>query len=303
MKNEKSSLITLFPDFLEVKLAMENIDFTFFIVDLFTHPTSANIHKTPAHNHSWHEIHIVEKGEKTINVDKKEYVTRKNELFYIPPHLYHTTIITKPDTLCYAIGLEFVKNNIKHAKNFYDLFSQVIFSDGCLKVKNCYSLVNSIRNVFSCSEKDSIMFQNRLNTTLSMFVFNLYDKFESLRSKNSSEKKCFNLYRDFDNKKQILDFVLNHPENNITLSMLSQKMYIDKKQINHIMKKNYNMTFKQKEIQMRIENAKRYLVESEMPIDKIAMLVGYSNITSFYKAFSKSEGCTPAEYRHQNTAH
>lgn len=54
---------------------------------------------------------------------------------------------------------------------------------------------------------------------------------------------------------------------------------------------------------MRIENANEYLAESEMSIDKIASLVGYSNLTSFYKAFQKWAGCTPAEYRKQAAAH
>jgi len=102
-----------------------------------------------------------------------------------------------------------------------------------------------------------------------------------------------------DMRNYLIDYLTSNKINNITLEELSQKMYLNKKQINRIVKKRYNMTFKQKQIRFRIENAKKHLAETTLSVDQIAVLVGYTNLTSFYKAFRKLVGVTPKTYRDQ----
>ncbi|MBI6874685.1 helix-turn-helix transcriptional regulator [Clostridium aciditolerans] len=48
---------------------------------------------------------------------------------------------------------------------------------------------------------------------------------------------------------------------------------------------------------LRIENAKKYLVETDMKISDISKIVGYNQLSYFGSIFKKFEGCTPNEYR------
>ena len=104
-------------------------------------------------------------------------------------------------------------------------------------------------------------------------------------------------WEETNKRNYLLDILTTNQIENITLEELSKKIYLDKKQINKIVKKRYNMTYKQKQIRFKIENAKKLLSECTQPVDSIARQIGYTNLTSFYKAFYKIVGMTPAEYR------
>ena len=50
----------------------------------------------------------------------------------------------------------------------------------------------------------------------------------------------------------------------------------------------------------RMEKAAKLLLETQYPISRIAMEVGYSNFSYFSKTFRDYAGCTPNEYRAKN---
>jgi AraC-like DNA-binding protein len=49
----------------------------------------------------------------------------------------------------------------------------------------------------------------------------------------------------------------------------------------------------------RIENAKKYLENSDLTIKEIAFLTGYSNEYTFIRAFNRVVGETPGKYKSQ----
>ncbi|MNC52231.1 HTH-type transcriptional regulator YesS [compost metagenome] len=49
--------------------------------------------------------------------------------------------------------------------------------------------------------------------------------------------------------------------------------------------------------QLRIEQAKRMLVETTLSISQIALEVGYMNVQSFNRFFRKFEGMPPSSYK------
>ena len=52
---------------------------------------------------------------------------------------------------------------------------------------------------------------------------------------------------------------------------------------------------------VRAELARRYLGERERAISEVAFLLGFAETPSFYKAFKRWTGVTPAEYRARET--
>ena len=54
--------------------------------------------------------------------------------------------------------------------------------------------------------------------------------------------------------------------------------------------------------QVRIQRAKSYLANPTMRLSQIAVLVGYDDQNSFYRAFKQLEGLTPTDWRNQHLA-
>ena len=131
---------------------------------------------------------------------------------------------------------------------------------------------------------------------LSLILFALTDVLPQ-KADNKTAVSFENLTHIEDKRHFVLDFLTSHELNNLSLNELSEKIYLSPKQINEIIKKRYNMTYKQKQIRYKIENAKRQIRSSDLPIDTIATQVGYTNLTSFYKAFKEIVGMSPSEYR------
>lgn len=50
---------------------------------------------------------------------------------------------------------------------------------------------------------------------------------------------------------------------------------------------------------LRMQSAGRLLRESSLPIFDVARLLGYDHLQTFYSAFRRQFGCTPAAYREQ----
>ena len=58
-----------------------------------------------------------------------------------------------------------------------------------------------------------------------------------------------------------------------------------------------NNTFSETLTFLRIQEAKRLLRKTRMPVAEIAAQVGYADVKYFYKQFKRATGETPASYR------
>ena len=89
----------------------------------------------------------------------------------------------------------------------------------------------------------------------------------------------------------------NLGDQNLSLDILSQKLYISKYRICHIFKEKMNMTFMEYLINQRIAHAKLLLVSSDKKCIEIAELCGFSSFSFFSRKFREVEGITPNQYR------
>ena len=73
-----------------------------------------------------------------------------------------------------------------------------------------------------------------------------------------------------------------------------------KLRITRLIKDTYDLSFKQLINSIRLNEAKRLLLKSDLKIYDIAFKIGYNNNTYFCKLFKKQFGFTPKEFRSQN---
>ena len=64
----------------------------------------------------------------------------------------------------------------------------------------------------------------------------------------------------------------------------------------HYFKNNTNENYSSYLERIRISHAKELLM-TDLPIDKVAIKVGYTNANSFNRVFKRLEGMTPGEFR------
>jgi two-component system, response regulator YesN len=89
--------------------------------------------------------------------------------------------------------------------------------------------------------------------------------------------------------------VHEHYAENITLGLLADEINISKNYLGQIFRNVMGETFNQYVTRIRMEKAKRLILEGKLYIYEIAEKVGYSNIPYFSSQFKKYIGINPTE--------
>ncbi len=92
-------------------------------------------------------------------------------------------------------------------------------------------------------------------------------------------------------------------EKDLTLQRLALSIETQKHHLSEVLNDELGEKFSDFVNKYRVEEAKKLLIEKHdvLTIHGIALESGFSNKTSFNKAFRRFEGCTPSEFRKQHT--
>ncbi len=97
--------------------------------------------------------------------------------------------------------------------------------------------------------------------------------------------------------KEVVDYCIRHYTEELSLSLLEEKLHISKYYISHLFSDKLQIGFNDYVNSLRISNACRYLRGSDKSVTEIGELVGFGTSRTFNRAFIKQMGRTPSEYR------
>ncbi|MNI53563.1 HTH-type transcriptional regulator YesS [compost metagenome] len=104
-----------------------------------------------------------------------------------------------------------------------------------------------------------------------------------------------------DKRDHIIHFVYEYLESNydkdITLDIMADKLHITRSYLSTYFKEKTGINFVDYVNSVRIDKAKKLLLNPDIRIQDAAQFVGYQNINSFNRMFKKSTGFTPSEFR------
>jgi AraC-like DNA-binding protein len=113
-------------------------------------------------------------------------------------------------------------------------------------------------------------------------------------------------YKDYhyENKshakiQKAINYINNNFQNNLTLDEISEKFFISKSRFRHLFKETVRIGFKEYITYLRLTNARRLLLTTDLSISEVANQAGFSNIHQFYKVFHQYVSLLPADYRKQ----
>jgi AraC-like DNA-binding protein len=92
-----------------------------------------------------------------------------------------------------------------------------------------------------------------------------------------------------------------HLDSSLTLPRLARRFGVPQTKLSQLLNDNNQTSFKQYLTQLRVEEAKRLLCrEPAQALDEIAQASGFQSMSTFYNAFKKVEGITPAAFRQRS---
>ncbi|WP_231686964.1 AraC family transcriptional regulator [Bacillus sp. JCM 19034] len=100
---------------------------------------------------------------------------------------------------------------------------------------------------------------------------------------------------------EIASYIKEHYDEHVTLDKIAKSFYISPSYLSRSFKMLTGFTFKDYVQAIRIREAKRLLRETNMPIGRVAELVGFPYPANFNVLFKKQTGMTPLAYRKQKS--
>ncbi|MFC4323601.1 AraC family transcriptional regulator [Litchfieldia salsa] len=265
-----------------------------FYIDRFTglHPSMATHHL-----HQDYEIYYLYEGERIYLINGEEYVLKNQHLVFIDKNVIHKTL---------------VKGNLVYGRiviNFRECFLssrerhiiKQLFEEGpyVLPIPHDKRLIiNTI--IMKLYEEYQMNLKER-DTYLSSLLSQLLIESSRLLELVSPQKKSkvIGTQQRIGNNEieKIITYINNEFSNDISLCLLSRRFHLNEQYISRLFKKYTGCSFIDYLHAIRINEAKRYLNETTMKVNQIAVKVGYANNVQFWRVFKKITGVSPKQYR------
>ena len=96
-----------------------------------------------------------------------------------------------------------------------------------------------------------------------------------------------------------LRFIAENGQDRIKVNDVASAVAITRRTLERKFRDSLGRTIAEEVARLRIERAKRLMVETEDSFKALAVDLGFRNADHFYKVFSRIEGMTPSQYRNQ----
>ncbi len=97
--------------------------------------------------------------------------------------------------------------------------------------------------------------------------------------------------------KHACEYILTHVDEEISVRLLSEKLYINKSYLSEVFKQKFGMTLLQYINMVKMERAKKLLREGKLKNYQIAEMLGFNDCEYFGRLFKKYTGVLPKDYR------
>ncbi len=90
----------------------------------------------------------------------------------------------------------------------------------------------------------------------------------------------------------VLDYIRRHPSDKITLDSLSEQFFLSRSQLNNLFRKYFHTSVMNYVTTQRLSYAQKLLI-SGMSASEVALTVGYTDYSTFYRSYTKHIGHPP----------
>ena len=252
-----------------------------FSIDFVSNTTK----NTACQFHQTYELCFFSEGHRTYIINSDMFDVVPNSIIVIPPYTQHSTCGTASAT---RTVIYFTKDFL--SEYFSSAFANHLLSELseplCILTHprdNISSLVNNLSNCH---------FQNQKASTALYFAM-LLNSIKNAQRLPHKKKEDIN----HDIAARAITYIEKNFSSISSLMEISKALNISLSYLEANFRKNMGLSLMQYIIKSRLNYAAKQLIETEDPIEKIAIDCGFNSSTHFSNTFKKHTGNSPREYR------
>lgn len=255
-----------------------------------------NLTKVDRHTHNYYEFYFFLEGDISIQIDKETFPIRHGDILLVPPMIPHRPIIHSLEIpyrrFVFWVSCDYWNDLIQLSPDYGYLMQyvqtgrQYIFHNDPItfntvqsKVLRLLEEIHSER--FGRSAQISLCV-NDLVLCLNRLIYE--------RTVPHPQNENLDLYQ------QLLKYIEQHLDEDLSLETLSKKFYVSKYHIAHIFTDNLGISIHQYITKKRLTLCREAIL-GKSSITEVYTTFGFGDYSSFYRAFKKEYGISPKDYR------
>ncbi|MBP3627579.1 MAG: helix-turn-helix domain-containing protein [Clostridia bacterium] len=253
-------------------------------------------------SHAGWEFIYVYSGNICVGADNFTYILKKGEMVCHKPFEFHTIKPYQGNAsvimVCFNTnddGMDIFNNKIFSVSNRQKQY----FSDIAEMGKEIFSLEGS-QNFAEFREKegmlDSFLLKEQfIKNTLELLIVSL------INSDMTDKQTRMALYKQFSQRQilaqNIIEFLHENLDKSVNLNEISDKFSYSLSSIKRVFKEETGYSVISYLNNLRMQKARELLENTNLSVEDISVLTGFSNVCYFSTAFKKKWGISPLQYR------
>lgn len=252
--------------------------------------------KQKNHTHDYYEFYFFLGGEASIEINGVSYELTPGDMVLIPPLIKHHIILKNQDLpyqrIVFWITKEYcsqlmqlspdygyLMQHVSISKRFVSHFDTIQFNTIKSKI---FQILEEIH--FDRFGKEAKIFLG-INDLLLHLNRTIYEQ-----EHPATPREEQSLYQN------LISFIEGHLEEELSLDRLSNEFFVSKYHIAHVFKENLGMSVHQYIMKKRLGQFRDAIISNE-DIMEASLRCGFSDYSSFYRAFKKEYGMSPKEFK------
>ena len=235
-------------------------------------------------NAQW-EFHFIRKGQCRVDIDRAQYILRAGQAVLILPGLYHQAKSLTQELERFTLGFLLPDGTV-----FQHLLNRM---STCPVFTPDSTICLTIQRIWEESKQQNPFADAYTQALIRCLVIEL------LRGLGVHSTNAGSTRSDPDTQlTQVIDtFFEQHFAQSGGEALLARHLHFSRRHLVRILKKHYNMTFREKLTHARMDYAAFLLRTTELSVSRIGEEVGYNSESAFFKTFNRHFGMTPRQYR------
>ncbi|MBY5025927.1 helix-turn-helix domain-containing protein [Streptococcus suis] len=256
----------------------------------------------PEHTHQFLEINYVYKGRCHQQINGQEFELKEGDILLMDVESRHSIEALRDEDILINIlfqNKDVSINWLKQLQGENSLLYQFLLSDSSQHFKRDNFLLlhteenSPVRQILTEMMTEYFLpqefSQQMLKHYLPLFFYQLARLLPTL-------EKTVDLHLEESTYAQILK-IIDREYATISLTNLAQRLSFNKNYLSNLIKAESGQTFTQLVNQRKLMKAQLLLRTTQLPIQEIALSVGFSNKTYFYEKYKETFGHGPKEER------
>ena len=225
-------------------------------------------------------IHYVESGKGIFEMNGKSYEIGGGEIFFIVPNIMSYYCADKKDPWVYKwVGIS--------GKRVKEIFEKAGLSEKTPVARVGKNVENAVDKLLAAAKSG-----NDPQLRLAACAYELLDELVKNNGYSGEDKNMGKRYVESS-----IGYIHRYVYKKVTVEELAETVNVDRSYLTVLFKKYIGMSPKQYILKTKMKTACEYLESTDYDVGQIAGSVGYDDLFVFSRAFKRTIGISPTEYR------